>query len=97
MTMDDKGADLLTEAIILNAIRDYKYALKWKDAKPKNKYQESKVNTAIRLYNDVRKFFHSQWYKSMCSIDGDKLLNRIEEEYKKGIDRKTKRKAAKTL
>jgi hypothetical protein len=97
MILDDRGVDLLIEAIILNAIKDYKFALKWKDVVPETEYQVIKVNSAKMLYSNVRTFFHTKWYKSMCKIDGEKILNHLEEEYRRKGEKRIRRKAAQML
>jgi hypothetical protein len=75
-----EGYDFLVEAIVLRAISDYKTALRYKDREAKSEYMKYKVSEARIMYYDVRRFFHSDYYKELCKIDGDKILNHIENE-----------------
>lgn len=75
-----EGYDFLVEAIILRAISDYKTALRYKDKEANTDYMKTKVSEAQRMYSDVRWFFHSEHYRDMCKIDGDRILKHIENE-----------------
>ena len=90
--LSDKGVDLLVESIILQAIADYQYALKFKDKIPRNENTAKIINGAIKQYMEVRRFFQSGWYSMMCSIPGDKILKQIEADFKKGIIHKSNKK-----
>lgn len=57
----------LTNAIVLQACKDYRTALKWED-KP-----------TIR---EVERFFRSEWYKMLTTIDGEFLIDKLKKEYK---------------
>jgi hypothetical protein len=86
----EEGYDFLVEAIILRAISDYKTALRYKDKEAKSKYMTYKVMEAKRMYEDVRRFFHSDYYREMCKIDGDRILNHIEDEVNSNKRRRLK-------
>ena len=86
----EEGYDFLVEAIVLRAISDYKTALKYKDREAKTNYMKNKVSEAQRMYDEVRRFFHSDHYKGLCKIDGDQILNHIEEEVNSNKRRRLK-------
>lgn len=90
--MDDinEGYDFLLEAMVLRAISDYKTALRYKDREGKSKYMTYKVLEAKKMYEDVRSFFHSDYYYSLCKIDGDRILNQIENEVNSNKRRRLK-------
>ena len=84
--MDDiqDGYDMLIEAIILRAISDYKFALKYKDREATTQYMKNKVAEAKKVYVETIEFFHSDFYHLICKIDGDRILKHIEEEVASG-------------
>jgi hypothetical protein len=61
----DAGYNALANAIILQACKDYRKALRG-----------YKKNEIIK----IRKFFHSQWYSELTKVNGDYILKRIESE-----------------
>lgn len=92
-----EGYDFLVEAIILRAISDYKTALRYKDREAKSQYMLYKVMEAKRMYDDVRLFFHSEYYRNMCKIDGDRILKHIEDEVHSNKRRRLKQFHRKTV
>lgn len=91
------GYEMLVEAIILQAISDYKIALKYKDREANSKYMKYKVLEAKRWYQEVRDFFHSDYYRGMCKIDGDAILEQIEKEVAEGNKKRRSRPYRKTV
>jgi hypothetical protein len=65
----------LAIAIIKSASRDYLAALRKLKKNPRNK---SAMQDALAL----ERFFHSQWYGCLTSVDGDYLIDRLREEVK---------------
>lgn len=63
----DKSVYNLTNAIILQACKDYRTALKWDD------------RVTIR---EVERFFRSEWYKMLTTINGEFLIDKLKKEYK---------------
>lgn len=63
----------LANAIVLQATRDYRVALKCLRRNPNNKNVEIEAD-------DIERFFHSQWYQALTSIDGEYLIKRLREE-----------------
>ncbi len=60
-------------AIILQAVKDYRTARKKLTHNPKNK-------DAKLMVEDLERFFRSDWYASLTSIDGEMLLTKLKEE-----------------
>lgn len=60
-------------AIILQAVKDYRAARKKLKHHPKNK-------DAKLMVEDLERFFCSDWYASLTSIDGEVLLTKLKEE-----------------
>ena len=63
----------LANAIILQAVTDYKTALKKIKRNPKNK---DAIDEALR----IERFFRSGWYSQLTSVDGEYLIRRLREE-----------------
>ncbi len=63
----------LANAIILQAVTDYRVALKKIKANPRNK---EAINEALQ----IEKFFRSGWYSVLTSVDGEYLIKRLQEE-----------------
>ena len=65
----------LKNAIILQAVEDYRYLLK------------RDLDSAIRYHfqtsiDELHKFFLSDWFKWLTNIDGRRLVNQIRKEFK---------------
>ena len=63
----------LANAIVLQAVKDYRKALKKLMKYPRHE-------TAKRSIAEVERFFHSDWYKELTSVDGDYVLKKIRSE-----------------
>ena len=63
----------LANAIILQAVADYRVALKKIKAHPRNK---DAINEAL----EIERFFRSGWYQQLTSVDGEYLIRRLQEE-----------------
>ncbi len=63
----------LAAAIILKAVKDYRDALKKHRKRPK--YQP-----AIEMIAEVERFFRSEWYRELTSVDGDMLIRKLKSE-----------------
>lgn len=63
----------LVNAIILQAVSDYRVALKKIKAHPKN-WQ------AIDEALEIERFFRSGWYQQLTSVDGEYLIRRLQDE-----------------
>lgn len=69
--MTDKGLDNLRFGIIEQAINDY-FDLLAGFKKP----------TANCNVNELKRFFHSQWFYSLCNIDSEYIMNTLERKAK---------------
>ena len=59
----------LADAIILQAVKDYKRALKMKQSVPKR-----------RTIRDCERFFKSEWFCILNDADGEEIMNRVRKE-----------------
>ena len=60
----------LANAIIIQAVKDYRKALKILKRYPR--YELAKAVVA-----EVEEFFRSDWYRVLTSVDGDMLIRKI--------------------
>ena len=63
----------LANAIILQAVADYRVALKKIKAHPKNR-------EAISQALEIEKFFRFGWYSQLTDVDGEYLIRRLQDE-----------------
>lgn len=63
----------LANAIVLQAVADYRTVLKKIKAHPKNR-------AAIDEALEIERFFRSQWYSQLTSVDGEYLISKLQEE-----------------
>ena len=63
----------LANAIILQAVKDYRDALKKMKKRPR--YDPSKDMIA-----EVERFFHTDWYRELTSVDGNFLIEKLRSE-----------------
>ena len=62
-------------AIVLQAVKDYRDALKRLKKKPGN---QAAMSDAM----ECERFFRSGWYKTLTSVDGEYLIQKLREEAK---------------
>ena len=62
----------LANALVLQAVKDYRDALK---KKPGN---QAAMSDAM----ECERFFRSGWYKALTSVDGEYLIQKLREEAK---------------
>lgn len=60
----------LANAIILQAVKDYRMVMKCLRANPKNR-------TARADKEEIDRFFRSQWFKVLTSVDGEMLIRSL--------------------
>jgi len=65
----------LANAIVLQAVKDYRNALKRLKKKSGNK---AVMADAL----ECERFFRSGWYKTLTSVDGEYLITKLREEAK---------------
>ena len=63
----------LANAIILMAVKDYRDALKKLTKRPR-------YGSAQDLKNEVERFFRSDWYRELTSVDGEILIKKLQAE-----------------
>ena len=63
----------LANAIVLQAVSDYRVALKKIKAHPKNR-------EAISEALEIEKFFRSGWYSILTDVEGEYLIRRLQDE-----------------
>lgn len=63
----------LANAIVLQAVSDYRAALKKVKKNPNNR---DAINEALQ----IEKFFRSEWYQTLISLDGEYLMERLRKE-----------------
>lgn len=65
--------ETLANAVILQAVRDYRMARKKRKTHPKNK-------DAKLMIEDCERFFRSDWFGELTTLDGQILLRKLQEE-----------------
>lgn len=73
--INDEGFSNLANAIVLQAVNDYRRALK----KIKNypcSIEENRVKVSLE------RFFRSKWYSDLTNIDGKMLIKKLRDEVK---------------
>jgi len=65
----------LANAIVLQAVKDYRNALKKLKKHPN--YEPSKYTIA-----EVKRFFHSEWYRELTTVEPEILIRKLKEEVK---------------
>ena len=63
----------LANAIVIQAVKDYRKALKTLKRYPR--YEPAKAVVA-----EVEEFFRSDWYRTLTSVDADMLMTKIRRE-----------------
>ena len=63
----------LANAIIIQAVKDYRKALKTLKRYPR--YEPARA-----MVTEVEEFFHSDWYRTLTSVDADMLITKIRRE-----------------
>ena len=63
----------LANSIILLAVKDYRDALKKLKKWPRNE-------AAQIMKAEVERFFHSDWYRELTSVDGNFLIKNLRSE-----------------
>ena len=63
----------LANTIILQAVKDYRDALKKLKKRPS-------YDPAKDMISEVERFFHTDWYRELTSVDGNFLIEKIRSE-----------------
>lgn len=64
----------LANGIILQAVDDYRKALKKLEKNNRNREAEAEAES-------IEKFFRSQWYEMLTNIEGEYLIRKLTEEF----------------
>ena len=83
-TLAEDPYERLANAIILQAVADYRVALKKIKAHPKDR-------KAIDEALEIERFFRSGWYSRLTSVDGEYLIKRLQEEIRQSKSIRVKR------
>ena len=70
---DIKNYEDLANAIILQAVWDYRAALKCLKLNPRDR-------SALADKDEVERFFRSDWYSALTSVDGETLIRSLQQE-----------------
>lgn len=71
------GHEMLANGIILQAVKDYKKALRTLK-KGYNPLSDKALN-ARQIKAECEEFFNGIWFKTLTEIDGDKVIQRMRE------------------
>lgn len=71
----DEPYERLANAIVLQAVKDYRMALKALRMNPRNKAAQTEKES-------IERFFRSQWYQALTTVDGEMLIRKLNEEVK---------------
>lgn len=63
----------LANAIILSAVKDYRRALRLLS-------KNSNSRSTMAAVNEMERFFRSDWYETLTSVDGGMLIRKLREE-----------------
>ena len=89
------NAELIRYAIVENACKDYEWALRYLNRLDHvgltlSLSQQNQVEKARRWRGECERFFRSSWFKVLCDIDGERLMNALKQRVateKRGITR----------
>lgn len=71
--MMDRNFEDFANAIVIQAVKDYREAVKILERNPRN-------SAAEYTKMEVELFFHSSWYKVLTNLDPEFLLQKLKEE-----------------
>lgn len=63
----------LAQAIVMQAVKDYRLALKVLRRRPDSK-------RAQEVVEEIERFIRSRWFSLMYDIDPEQIINRLKEE-----------------
>lgn len=63
----------LANAIILQAAKDYRSALRKLKRCPRNRLAQAEADS-------IERFFRSDWYKCLTDVDGEMVIRKLREE-----------------
>jgi hypothetical protein len=63
----------LANAIILQAVKDYRAAIRKLKRNPRNHLAQADIDS-------IERFFRSGWYATLTQVDGEMLIKKLKEE-----------------
>ena len=72
-----KHYEALANAIIVQAVVDYREVYKLLKKRPEDIMAQAE-------YNKIRRFFQSRWFRALTSVDADYLIRMVEKEIDEG-------------
>lgn len=63
----------LAQAIIVQAVKDYRYVKIYLKKKPRNE-------VALKEKSRIEKFFRSNWFNVLTNLDAEMLIKKLEKE-----------------
>lgn len=82
--LDDEGVALLAEAVVAQAAKDYLKAKK--DLFNVNPLFQERIKRLQWKLESAVKFFRSKWYRTLCGVDADYLLKKLDEEFEEWVN-----------
>ena len=67
------GYEELANAIVLQAVKDWRKAVKTLKKRPR--YEAAK-----QMRDDCERFFRSEWFEELTSVDGSVILRKLKQE-----------------
>ena len=83
------NVEVLTEAIIIRAVNDYRRCLRGKPL-------EGERGPSKYHKKGLEEFFLSDWFALMTKVNGQELMNKLQEEYELEIRNRKNRKTQRT-
>ena len=81
--LDDEGVALLAEAVVAQAAKDYLKTKK--DLFNVNPLFQGRVERLQWKLDSAVKFFRSKWYRTLCAVDADYLMKKLDEEFEEWV------------
>lgn len=81
--LDKSGCETLVNEIIIQAVKDYRKALRRKE-RPRGKSAEEKQSfrmAAIARIQEVERFFRSKWFSCLVDMDGEALIKKLNADH----------------
>lgn len=72
MSGHELNCDNLANAIILQAVKDYRGAQK--------RLKRNLHDKDVLVVKEVERFFRSEWFKILTNVDGERLIRSLQEE-----------------
>ena len=82
-TRSTTSEEELANAIILQAVKDYRAALRGKGCNHKS---------AKNTVKECEKFFRSEYFRILTKLDGEMLITKLQEEYRNERNSRTRNK-----